>query len=480
MRPGDIPFLSAAELGRRIRLREVSPVEATQAYLDRIDSHDEQLRSYITVSAEKALLRAREMQSEILRGDDRGPLHGVPVAIKDQCHVSGWPTTCGSKILRDHVADYDSTVAVNLQEAGTVLLGKLNMTEFASGETFDFPYGTPRNPWDSTRSPGASSGGSGAATAAFLCAASLGEDTGGSIRNPAAYSGVVGLRPTWGRVSRWGVIGGCWSMDTIGPLTRTVADCALMFQAIAGHDPNDPYTHEQPVPDYSRGLDGDISELKVGLVKELIDPEMVDSEVGEIVRGAVTVLQELGASVEEVSIPMLQHAAAIAQTISGTESAFMRRELIRTRLSDMDYLATIRALAGSLIPAQVYHKAMRLREVVRGAMLEALDRFDVLVCPSAPTEAPEIPASPNIISSKDEVLASIWGRSRVNAPASLTGQPALSVPCGFTSNDLPAGLQIAGRPLDETTVLNVGHAYEQATPWHRRRPPLGSGVKGED
>ena len=473
MRPSDIPFLSAAELGRRITRREVSPVEATQAYLDRIGSHDLQLHSYITVSAEKALLRAREMQSEILSGDDRGPLHGVPVAIKDQCHVSGWPTTCGSKILRDHVADYDSTVAVNLREAGTVLLGKLNMTEFASGETFDFPYGTPRNPWDLTRSPGASSGGSGAATAAFLCAASLGEDTGGSIRNPAAYSGVVGLRPTWGRVSRHGVIGGCWSMDTIGPLTRTVEDCALMFQAIAGHDPNDPYTHEKQVPDYSRGLDGDISGLKIGLVKELIDPEMVDLEVRETVREAVTALQELGASIEEVSIPMLQHAAAIAQTISGAESAFMRRELIRTRLTEMDYLATIRTLAGSLIPAQVYHKALRLREVVRGRVLEAMERFDVLVCPSAPTEAPEIPASPNIIGSKDEVLANIWGRSRVNAPASLTGQPALSVPCGFTSNDLPVGLQIAGRPLDETTVLNVGHAYEQATPWHRKRRPFG-------
>ena len=479
MKPGEIPFLSAAELGRRIKGRDISPVEAAQSYLDRIDSHDAQLRSYITVSAEKTLLRAREMQAEILRGDDRGPLHGVPVAIKDQCHVSGWPTTCGSKILRDNVADHDSTVAVNLRETGTVLLGKLNMTEFASGETFDFPYGTPRNPWDLTRSPGASSGGSGAATAAFLCAASLGEDTGGSIRNPAAYSGVVGLRPTWGRVSRHGVIGGCWSMDTIGPLTRTVADCALMFQAIAGHDPNDPYTREEPVQDYARGLDGEISGLKVGLIEELIDPEMVDREVVETVRGAVAVLEELGASVEEVSIPMLQHAAAIAQTISGAESAFMRRELIRTRLSDMDYLATIRTLTGSLIPAQVYHKAMRLREVVRRLLLGALERFDVLVCPSAPTEAPAIPASPNIVNSKDEVLASIWGRSRVNAPVSLSGQPALSVPCGFTSNDLPVGLQIAGRPLDEATVLKVGHAYEQATPWHKRRPPVG-GTRGED
>jgi aspartyl-tRNA(Asn)/glutamyl-tRNA(Gln) amidotransferase subunit A len=473
MSPSDIPFLSAAELGRRIKAREISPVDATHAYLDRIDSYDEQLHSYIMVAGEKALLRAHEMEEEILRGEDRGPLHGVPVAIKDQCHVNGWRTTGGSRILKDHVPDYDSTVVVNLREAGTVLLGKLNMTEFASGETFDFPYGTPRNPWDLTRSPGASSGGSGAGTAAFLCAASLGEDTGGSIRNPAAYSGVVGLRPTWGRVSRHGVIGACWSMDTVGPLTRTVEDCALMFQAIAGHDPNDPHTSEEPVHDYTLGLDGDISKLKVGLIKELIDPDIVDGEVAEAVLAATAVLVKLGATVEDVSLPILQHAAAIAQTISGVEGAFMRREYIYTRATDMDYLARVRALTGSLIPAQVYHKAMRLREVVRRQVLGILERFDVLICPSAPTEAPKIPTSPDIIKSKDEVLGNIWGRSRVNAPFSLSGQPALSVPCGFTSNDLPIGLQIAGRPLDEWTVFNVGHAYEQATPWHMKRPPFG-------
>ena len=469
----EIPFLSAATLAQLLKRKEVSPVEATQEYLDRIESLDDRLHSYITVAGEEALLRARQVEQEILRGEDLGPLHGVPVAVKDQCHVKGWRTTCGSRILKDYVAEHDSTVIVRLREAGTVLLGKLNLTEFASGETIDFPHGTPRNPWDLGRSPGASSGGSGAATAAFLCGASLGEDTGGSIRNPAAYSGVVGLRPTWGRVSRHGVIGGCWSMDTMGPLARTVEDCALMFQAIAGHDAKDPHSSREPVVDYRPALDGRIGGVKLGLISELLDSGIVDREVVEATLQAATELDGLGAVVEEVSIPILEHAGAISQVITYTEGAFMQWDYLRTRSAEMDSLARARKLVGALIPAQVYHKALRLREVVRRRVLEALERFDVLVCPSAPTEAPEIPSSPDIIQSKDEVLANIWGRSRVNAPFNLASIPALSVPSGFTSNNLPTGLQVVGSPLDEWTVLKVGHAYEQATSWHTRRPPVG-------
>ncbi len=468
----EIPYLSATELARLTRRKEVSPVETTRAYLDRIERLDSQLNSYIEVAIDDAMNSARRLEKQILAGGDTGLLCGVPVALKDICHVEGWRTTGGSRILRDNVVDYDSTVAARLRGADAVLLGKLNTTEFASGETFDFPYGTPRNPWDLSRSPGASSGGSGAATSAFLCGASLGGDTGGSIRNPSAYSGIVGLRPTWGRVSRYGTLGACWSMDTIGPMTRTVEDCALVLQAIAGRDPHDAYTAKGLVPDYRQSLDGDIRGLKVALLSELVDPEVIEPEIEEGVRLVAKELEKLGATVDEVSIPLLRNSPVIAQTISGAEGAFMQRENLKNRLKEMDFLARVRSLACTLVPAQAYHKALRLREAVRSTVLETLETFDVLICPSAPTRAVKIPATPNIIQSKDEVLTKIWGRSRVNAPFNLAGVPALSVPCGFTSDGLPMGLQIVGRPLNEETVFKVAHAYEQATPWHTRRPPL--------
>ena len=468
----EIPYLSASELAELTRRKEVSPVETVQAYLNRIERLDGQLNSYIHVATSDAINDARRLEKELLAGGKAGLLCGVPIALKDICHVKGWRTTGGSRILKDNVVDHDSTVAARLRNADAVVLGKLNTTEFASGETFDFPYGTPRNPWDLSRSPGASSGGSGAATAASLCAASLGGDTGGSIRNPSAYSGIVGLRPTWGRVSRYGTLGACWSMDTIGPMTRTVEDCALVLQAIAGRDPHDIYTAKEPVPDYGKYLDGDIRDLKVGFLVELVDPEVVEKDIEQGVRTAAKELEKLGANVEEVSIPILLNSPVIAQTISGAEGAFMLREYLRNRLYEMDFLARVRSLACALVPAQAYHKALRLREVVRGKVLEALGRFDVLICPSSPTQAVKIPSSPNIIQSKDEVLTKIWGRSRVNAPFNLAGVPALSVPCGFTSDGLPIGLQIVGRPLDEGTVFKVAHAYEQATQWHTQRPPL--------
>ena len=319
MEKRDIPFLSATELSDLIAGKEISPVEATEAYLERIEQVDKQLNSYITVTADGALRSAREAERAIAQGHYRGPMHGVPVAIKDQIFTKGVRTTGGSRILADFVPEEDATVAAKLNQAGAVLLGKLNMSEFAMAEIYDHPHGTPRNPWDPARNPGTSSSGSGAATAAFLCATSLGEDTGGSIRSPANWCGLVGLRPTWGRVSRYGVMGAVWSMDTAGPISRTVEDCALTLQTIAGHDPKDPFTQNVPVPDYRRSLSGDMRGLKVGVLKERMETGLLDPEYREAVLKATAVLGELGGVVEEVSIPLTDHSGAISWGIIATE-----------------------------------------------------------------------------------------------------------------------------------------------------------------
>ena len=267
MERADLPFLSATQLSELIKGRQVSPVEAVEAYLDRIDQLDGQLNSYITVCHDEALDAARQAEEAIAGGHYLGPMHGIPVAVKDQFYTKGIRTTCGSTILSGLVPDEDATAIGKLKSSGAILLGKLNMSEFAMGDAFYHPYGRPHNPWDLERTPGVSSSGSGAATAAFLCATSLGEETGGSIRGPAAFCGLVGLRPSYGRVSRYGMPGTLWSMDMAGPISRTVEDCAITLQAIAGHDPKDRYTWKVPVPDYKQQLDGDISRIKVGVIR---------------------------------------------------------------------------------------------------------------------------------------------------------------------------------------------------------------------
>lgn len=466
----EIPFLTVTELAPLLERREVSPVEATEAYLERIDRVDGQLNSYITVCREEARAAAREAEGEIAAGRYRGPLHGVPVAVKDQLDSKGIRTTGGSTILADHIPDRDATVIAKLKEAGAILLGKLNMSEFASGDSFYHPYGRPRNPWDLERNPGTSSSGSGAATAAALCATSIGEDTGGSIRGPAAFCGLVGIRPTWGRVSRYGMQGACWSMDTAGPISRTVADCALTLQAIAGYDPKDPYTWEDPVPDYAAGLDGEIRGLKVGVVKERVYSEVVDAEVGEGVIAAIARLGELGAEIVEVSLPLMVHSAAVSSALIMVEAATLHRDNLAERLGDYDYNNRLRLLAGSVFPAQAYRRAQQLRHLLRQEILEALRGVDVLAMPTSSIPASLIPERAGI-GSKEEVLAGYAGRRSFTSPYNLAGVPALSLPCGFTGGEkpLPIGLQLAGRPLEEGTVFKVGYAYEQGTEWHRRR-----------
>ena len=471
MEQSEITFLSASELARLIESREVSPVQAAEAYFERIAEVDGKLNSYITVTRDHALETARQAEAEIAAGNYRGPLHGLPVAVKDQFNTAGILTTGGSSILRDFVPDEDATVMAKLKDAGAVLLGKLNMSEFAMSEIYHHPYGTPRNPWDLTRNPGTSSSGSGAATAAFLCATSLGEDTGGSIRGPANFSGLVGLRPTFGRVSRHGVMGGSWSMDTVGPISRTVEDAAITFQAIAGHDPKDPYTWDVPVPDYRAALTGDISGLRVGVIAERMDAPNLDSEMRDAVTAAIGTLGELGASSQEVSIPLAPHAGALSWTMIGVEWSSRHRNTFEPNFEQLDRNNQIRFLTGLVIPAQAYNKAQKVRTLLREQILSALDEVDVLALPTGIGPAPPVESVPGV-QSKEQSLAGLNARISFTGPFNLAGVPAISVPCGFTQSGLPLGIQIVGKPFAEETLFRVAHAYEQATGWHTRRPPI--------
>jgi aspartyl-tRNA(Asn)/glutamyl-tRNA(Gln) amidotransferase subunit A len=467
----DIPFLSATQLSRLIQSKEVSPVEATEAYLDRIEKVDGKLNSYITVCRDEALKSAREAEQAIAAGRYLGPLHGVPVAVKDQCYTKGIRTTAGSTILWDFVPDYDATVVTGLKNAGAIMLGKLNLSEFALGDSFVHPAGTPKNPWDLTRNPGMSSSGSAAATGAFLCASSLGEDTGGSIRIPAAWSGLVGLRPTWGLVSRYGVLPASWSMDTVGPITRTVEDCAITLQAIAGYDPNDKYTWNQPVPDYQQALAGDITGIRVGLLTEKTYSDDVDREVRDAVVAASGVLGELGAPVKTVSLPIIVHGGTASKCITDMEGAAVHYERLKTQIGDYDHNTRVRLLTAILTPAQSYYKAQKFREMLRQELLELLKEVDVVVLPTSPAAAPKIPDGPGI-KSQEDAHSRMAGIRSFTGPFNLASVPAISVPCGFTSDNMPISLQIVGRPFEDATVMKVAHAYEQATTWHTRRPPI--------
>ena len=468
----EIPFLSATELAELLRSRQVSPVEATEAYLARIEQVDPALNSYITVTAEQARAEARQAEAEIAAGQYRGPLHGVPVAVKDQFCTDGVLTTGGSSILEDYVPDYDATVMAKLKDAGAVLLGKLNMSEFAMGDAFHHPYGRPRNPWDLSRNPGTSSSGSGAATAAFLCATSLGEDTAGSIRGPASFCGLVGIRPTWGLVSRYGMLASTWSMDAAGPISRTVTDCAATLGAIAGYDPNDSYTRNAPVPNYLDGLDAGIRGLRVGVLSDRVNADGVEPDVRDSVNAAVAHMGELGAEVEEISIPLIADSAAISTTLIYVDATAVHRQGLRDHPEKYDHNNRVRLLTGALVPAQAHQKAARLRQMLRDQILEALNRVDVLALPASSVQATPIPTEAGLSKNgKEDFLTMLGGRRTYTSPFNVASVPALSINCGFTSDNLPVGLQLVGRPFDEPTLFRAAYAYEQATEWHTRRPP---------
>ena len=467
MDKADIPFLTVAQLSELIKNHTVSPVQAVEAYLDRIDSLNGTLFAYLTVCRDEALQAARESEQALDRGEYKGPMHGIPVAVKDQINTAGIRTTTGTPIFNDFVPDHDATVMANLKSAGAILLGKLNMTEFGT-TSLSHAFDTARNPWDPSRFTGGSSSGSGGATAAFMCATSLGEDTGGSVRGPAAWCGLVGLRPTWGRVSRYGLRPGMWSMDTVGPISRTVEDCALTLQAIAGRDPNDSYTWAVPVPDYRSALNPDVRGTKIGILKELLHTDMVDPEIRDAVSRAANSLAELGADVEEVSIPLASHSNTIS-SILRVEAPTNYRDLIRNRLQEIEHDNRIAYLTWSITPALAYYKGLKLRALLRQHVLEALNGVDVLLMPTMGIAAPKVEPDPVI----DSIEKTTRNRAGMTTPFRLASSPAVSINCGFTSENLPIGLQIGGKPFAEQTVLNVAYAYEQNTDWHNRRPPIG-------
>ena len=468
----DLAYLSAAKLAALVRDRQVSPVELVRIYLERIDRFDARLRAYITVLPEAALEAARKAEAAVTRGERLGPLHGVPYAVKDQFATAGVRTTLGSRLLEGNVPGEDATVITRLNGAGGVLLGKLNLTEFALGGTQNFPFGQPRNPWNVEHDPGGSSSGSGIAVAAALCAASLGEDTGGSVRSPASWCGVVGLRPTWGRVSRHGSFPLSWSLDTAGPLTRTVEDAALLLQVVAGYDPKDPLTSRRPSPECLPALGRGVGGLRIGIIRELTFSEETHTEVRTAVTAAAERLHGLGATVDEVSIPLVPLAGAVFMALADSDGAGLHQPWLRTRAMEYDQGTRRRLLTASLIPTAIYHQAARARALIRAQLRAALASYDLLVCPTAHQAAPPITAGRGAITQRQDVAGRFFTRRSYVAPASLAGIPAIAIPCGFTREGLPIGLQLLGRPFDEATLLRAAYAYEQETEWSRRRPSL--------
>ncbi|MCI0780823.1 MAG: amidase [Chloroflexi bacterium] len=466
-----LAYKPITELSHLIRTRQLSPVELTDLYLQRIGQFDGDLKSYITVLPEIARQEAREAERAVAEGSELGLLHGIPLAYKDEFYTKGVRTTCGSLILSEFVPDYDATAVGKLHEAGAVMLGKLNMTEWATPLTLEFPYGQPRNPWNLEHDAGGSSTGSGIATAAALCAGALGEDTGGSIRRPAANNSCVGLRPSWGRVSMHGVIPAVWSQDTAGPLVRTVADCALLMNVIAGYDPNDPITANLPVPDYTAVLDGNIRGMRVGVVKETMEAAHLHPEVKAAVEEALRRFEGLGATVEEVSIPTITLSGVISGAGGSDRTALQWKHLMQSP-DRYDAAARRFNLLPGLLPAALYQRALQLRNLLRGQILEACQRYDVLLSPYQATPPPRIQDTKRPLASKEQALNEIWNFSFSNA-APFAGVPAISVPCGFTQDGLPLGLQIMAKRFDEEAVFRAAHAYEQDTPWHTMRPPVG-------
>jgi aspartyl-tRNA(Asn)/glutamyl-tRNA(Gln) amidotransferase subunit A len=453
--------LDVAALGEKIRSRQMSPVELTEAYLDRIEETDAQLHAYITVTAERARAAAKAADKEIAAGGWRGPFHGIPVALKDLCYTQGIRTTGGSKIFAEFVSEFDCTIWTRLEQAGTVLLGKLNLHEFAGGATTTNPhFGTCRNPYNLERVPGGSSGGSAAAIVARSAAATIGSDTGGSIRIPAAFCGCVGMKQTWSRVSRYGVMPLADSLDHAGPITRSVRDAALMLQVIAGHDPNDPTSSRESVPDFSSAIGRGLKGTRIGVIKQLLNG--VGGEVFSSCEAALAKLRDLGAAVEEVSIPSIEQAPAMATTIMFAEAAEFHEDWMRTRPQDygIDVRRTLEA--GMLTPAMHYVRAQRARAVVLAETLAALENRIALVAPTAAIPAPRIDVGGRALTSSGEPVNMVTAVLRFTAPFNLTGQPALALPIGLSSEGLPLSMQIIGRPFDEVNVFQLAAAYEEA------------------
>ena len=472
MNADELCFLSISEAADLIETRRLSPVELTRAHLDRIERTEPSLNAFITLLSEEAVESAEAAEREIANGNLRGPLHGIPIGLKDLYFTKGIRTTVGTKILRDFVPDYDAAVTEKFADTGAILMGKLQMHEFALGATSVNPHDGPaRNPWNPDRITGGSSGGSGAAVAAGQCMAALGSDTGGSIRIPGALCGIVGLKPTFGRVSRHGVYPLSWSLDTVGPMTRTVRDSAIVLNAITGYDRRDPSSIDAPIEDFTSGIEDGISGLRIGIPDDFFY-DVISPEVAEAVCRAAGILSDLGAEVERCSIPALNHALGISSAILVTEAAETVFDKLRDRPEDIGADVRARLRLGAVTPAVDYIKAQRARSAYNAQLEEAMQRYDLLLAPSVAVGATGIDQEFVEVAGKQENALSLM--SRLTRPFNLTGQPTISVPCGFTDEDMPIGIQLAGRQWEESTVLRAAHAYEQATEWHTRRPNLNA------
>ena len=464
---GALHDASLADVSTLIEAGTLSPVDVTRRMLDRIAAVDESLKSYVTVMADAAMESARRAEIEIRAGRYRGPLHGVPIAVKDLCYTRGTRTMAGTKVLSDFIPDFDATVVAKLESAGAVILGKLALCEIAFG-----PYHpglqVPVNPWDATRWSGVSSSGSGVATAAGLCFASVGTDTGGSIRYPAAVNGCVGLKPTYGRVSRYGVFALAASMDHVGPMTRTVEDAAIMFEAMAGFDVNDPTSLPDAVPKVRAELSRGVAGLRIGFDRRYAT-ENVEPEVARALESVLSTLTRMGSTVVEVEMPDVKDSAATWFELCAVEALLANAATWPSR-SD-EYGPAVRAVLdyGSKVTGASYARANQRRAEFAARLEHMLGGIDCLVCPTMANAASPKSANPSELSDAD------WARLVMNdihtKPFNFSGSPTLSVPCGFSAAGLPLSVQFVGRRLSEAVLCRVGHAFERTTAWHLRHPP---------
>lgn len=466
MAPSELCYLTIAQAAAGLRRKDFSSVELTEACLQRIEAVDGKLHSFITVTADLALPQARQADQELRSGKDRGPLHGIPIALKDLYMTQGIRTTCHSAVLENWVPDRDATTTTKLREAGTTLLGKLGMHEFAfGGPSIDAPFPAVSNPWNTAHIPGGSSSGSGAALAAGLCYGALGSDTGGSIRTPSSHCGIVGIKPTYGRVSRYGVVPLSWSLDHAGPMARGVEDSAFLLQAIAGYDPKDSASADVVVPDFQASLRDGIKGLRIGVPRVgWFDENLgVAPETEGAFNEALKTLAGLGASIVELDGKPFSTARKVNQTILVAEAYAYHEKTFQETPMKFGTSVRRRMLEGAFLSAVDYITAQRARSVLNEQIRANFARIDVFAVPGAP-RPPEafVDMDPN-----EQNL-----RPNFTNPFNLTGLPAISVPCGFTGESLPSGLQIAAPPFEETTCFRVAYAYEQATEWHKQRPVL--------
>jgi len=485
----DLYRLTIHELRDLIRSGEASPVEAVQSYLGRIDAVEERVRAFNRVTGQAALSLADEYRKRQATGSALPPLAGIPLAIKDVICTKGVPTTCSSRILEGFVPPYDATVVTKLRAAGALFLGKTNMDEFAMGSsTENSAFRTTRNPWNLACVPGGSSGGSAAAVAADMCAGALGTDTGGSIRQPGGFCGIPALKPTYGRVSRYGLVAFASSLDQIGPMTKDVRDAAILLGVMAGHDPLDSTSAEVPVPDYEAMLTGDIRGLRIGIPAEYFIEGMAP-EVEAAVRGAIATLEGLGAMSVPVTLPHTAYAIATYYLVATAEassnlgrydgvkygyrtptSAHLIEMYLKTRREGFGPEVKRRIMLGTYALSAGYYdayylKALKVRTLIRRDFTQAFERCDLIVTPTSPTAAFRL--GEKMDDPLQMYLADVFTIS-----ANLAGVPGMSVNCGFTGTGLPIGLQFIGKPFDEGTILRAAHAYEQGTPWRARRPDL--------